>query len=181
MSRQTFRELLEPVNPNGFSAVTGVAVETALWPVSPWTASIANNQRPGQGYKLTAGGVVTTSTTPGNLTLTPRIGTTTSGATLGASAATAMTASLAAVAWSLEFWLAIRTIGPGTAATAVGTGTFTSRVIGNTPAGAASVVPMGGTLAAFDSTTGQGLFMGWTPGATTVSVQPLYVFMESLN
>lgn len=181
MARQYFRTLRDPVNAAGFAAVTGVVAETALWSVVPWTAFAANELAPGQAWKLTAGGVLTTSTTPGNLTLTPRIGTTTGGATLGASTAAALTASLTAVAFSLEFWLAIRTIGSGTSATAVGTGTFTSRVIGNTPAGAASVVPMGGTQAAFDSTASQGLFIGWTPGATTVSVTPLYVLLESMN
>jgi len=181
MARQYFRTLREPVNSAGFAAVTGVVAETALWATSPWTAWAANELTPGQAWKLTAGGVVTTSTTPGNLTITPRVGTTTGGVTLGASAATALTASLTAVPWSLEMWLAVRTTGTGTSATAVATGTFTSRVIGNTPAGAASVVPFGGTAAAFDSTAGQGIFIGWTPGATTVSVQPLYVLLESMN
>jgi len=181
MPRQYFRALREPINSAGFAAVTGVVAETALWATSPWTAWAANEIIAGQAWKLTAGGVVTTSTTPGNLTITPRIGTTTGGVTLGASLATALTASLTAVPWSLEMWLAVRTTGTGTSATAVATGTFTSRVIGNTPAGAASVVPFGGTAAAFDSTAGQGIFIGWTPGATTVSVQPLYVLLESMN
>jgi hypothetical protein len=181
MARQYFRTLREPINSAGFAAVTGVVAETALWPTSPWTAWAANELTPGQAWKLTAGGVITTALTPGNLTITPRVGTTTGGAQLGASLATALTASLTAVPFSLEMWLAIRTIGTGTSASAVATGTFTSRVIGNTPAGAASVVPFGGTIATFDSTAGQGIFIGWTPGATTVSVQPLYVLLESMN
>ena len=67
------------------TAVTGTT-EVAMWPVAQYTGWAANQLRAGQVWALTAFGVLTTAgSSQGNITLTPRFGTSSSGVALGAS------------------------------------------------------------------------------------------------
>src|SRR6185437_11484338 len=57
-------------------------------------------------------GVITTpASSQGNITITPRYGTSTSGTSLGASAATALVASVTNQPWNMEILLVVRSIG----------------------------------------------------------------------
>jgi hypothetical protein len=171
MSRQYFREILEPIMVANQTAITGTT-EAAAFPVSPWTSLAANQLRPGQTLKVTAFGIITTAASPGNLTITPRYGTTTSGTTLGASVASALTGSLTNVPWFLEFWFTCRTV--GTSGTAVGAGSFQSQ--------AQTSVTFGGTAATIDTTAASGIFIGVTmSGSASDSLTTQGVAFEFLN
>ena len=174
MSRQYFAEVLAPIMEADQTAVTGTT-ETALWPVSPWTATVANQLQPGQIYRLYACGVMSTAaSTPGTLTITPRWGTSSSGTALGASAASAtLTASKTTVPWWLEALLQCRTIGSG--GTAVLTGTFQCDQAG------VSTLCFGGPSTTIDTTTAQGLYVGVTLGSATDSMTTRIVTLEALN
>lgn len=180
MSRQYFAEVQEPVMVADQTQITGTA-ETAMWPVSPFTSTVANQLRPGQAFRITAGGV---TTTPGSaattLTLTPRWGTTTGGTTLGASAAsTTATASLTNVPWYLTAVFVCRAV--GSSGSAIMTGNFSSQAIG---ANATGVQPLtfGGTVATIDTTTAQGFFFGATlGGSASWTLTTRYVVFEQLN
>lgn len=177
-ARQYFEELREPLADANFAAVTGVTVETALWPVNPWSGFGANELRPGQLWRVYAFGIITTSTAPGNLTITPRYGTTTGGITFGASSAEALTASLSNIPWFLQGVMLVRsTSTPTTAGSGniVFGGTFESKIV------ARDMVFGGTVITTADTTIASGLFIGVTPGATTVQITPQAVVMKSMN
>lgn len=164
------------------TAITGTA-EAAMFPVAQYSGFSANQLRSGQIWHLTAFGILTTAgASPGNLTITPRFGTSTSGTSLGASAATAFTASASNVAWRLEYDLIVRTIGnAGANSTVVGNGHFHTTVA----AIAASVgndVPFGSTASvSVDTSVASGLFIGVTMGSASDTLTTLGVMLESLN
>lgn len=172
MSRQYFRELLEPIPVADLAAVTGGTVEVSLFPAATWAATAANSLRPGQMLKLSIFGLCTTPATPGNLTITPRYGTTTGGITMGASVAAAMTASLTNVPFFLEFLVTCRAV--GATGSMVGGGLLTSQIL-------AAPLTFGGTTATIDTTIAGGLFIGETPGTTGTSFTPKGIAFESLN
>lgn len=173
-SRQYFRELLEPMTLANLAAVTGTA-EAALIAVSPWTALAANSVRAGQVFKLNASGVITTpAASPGTLTITPRWGTSTSGTSLGASAASGtLTTSQTNVPWNLDAMLAVRAI--GSAGSAVLWGRFQANQVG------INALNFGGTVATIDTTVAAGLFLGVTLGSASDSMTPQIAVFEALN
>lgn len=164
------------------TAITGTA-EASMFPVAQYSGFAANQLRAGQVWHLTAFGIMTTAgASPGNITITPRFGTSTSGTSLGASAATALTASATNVAWRLEYDLVVRTIGnAGANSTVVGNGHFHTTVA----AIAASVgndVPFGSTASvSVDTSIASGLFIGVTMGSASDTLTTLGVLLESLN
>lgn len=174
MSRQYFAEVLAPIMEADQSAVTGTS-EAGLWPVSPWTATVANQLQPGQIYRLFAAGVMTTpASTPGTLTITPRWGTTSSGTSFGASAASGtLSTSKTNVPWWIEGLLQCRTI--GSSGTAVVGGNFTCD-----QAGVPTLV-FGGPSTTIDTTSAQGLWLGVTLGSASDSMTTRIVTLEALN
>lgn len=174
MSRQYFAEVLAPIMEADQTAVTGAA-EGALWPTSPWTAMVANQLQPGQVYRLTAGGVLTSAaSTPGTLTITPRWGTSTGGTSFGISAASAtLTTSQTNVPWFLEALLQCRTI--GSSGSAVLNGTFECNAV------AIASLQFGGASTTIDTTTAQGIFIGVTLGSASDSMITRMVVLEALN
>ena len=180
MGRQYFETLdfIDPPSAN-LTAVTAT-VETGLWSTALWTPIPANDARAGKVYKVTAGGIVSTGAS-GTLTITPRFGTTTGGVTLGASQAQTVPVSLTNVPWIMEFYLTFRSIGTtASTSSAIGTGTFRSAGAAAT-AGNAWTVAFGGTAGTtLDTTTTQGIFIGWTLSVAG-SVTPQYAFIQSLN
>lgn len=173
-SRQYFIEPMAPIMMADQTTITGTT-EAVLWPVSPWTAMMANQLQPGQIYRFTASGVMSTaSSTPGTLTLTPRWGTTSGGTSFGASAASAtMTTSVSAAPWRLECELACRA--NGTAASSYLTGEF-----GCDQAGVARLM-FGGPLTNIDTTTPQGLWIGATLGSASDNMTTRLVLVEAVN
>jgi hypothetical protein len=93
------------------TAVTGTT-ETALYPSAQYTGFAANQLRAGQIWQLILFGIGTTpGASMGNITLTPRFGTTTAGTSLGASTAAALVASATNKLWQLEMYLVVRSVG----------------------------------------------------------------------
>lgn len=164
------------------TAITGTS-ETAMFPVAQYSGFAANQLRAGQIWHLTAFGIMTTAgASPGNITITPRFGTSTSGTSLGASAATALNTSASNVAWRLEYDLVIRTIGnAGANSTVVGNGYFHTTVAAITAA-TGNLVPFGSTASvSVDTSIAAGLFIGVTMGSASDTMTALGVMLESFN
>lgn len=155
-------------------------VETALWPVAQFTPIPASDARAAKQYCLRAGGIMSTAGS-GTLTITPRIGTTTAGITLGASGAQTVPINLTNVAWFLDMVVSVRTMGAtgGANCTCIGTGCFTAQGTVAT-AGSAFGLAFGGTSAAVDFSAAQGLFIGWTLSVAG-SITPQWIAWQSLN
>jgi hypothetical protein len=164
------------------TAVTGTA-EAALWPVAQYTGWAANQIRAGQVWYCMAFGVITTpASSQGNITLTPRYGTSSGGVALGASAATALVASATNAIWNLEYLMVSRVVGlSGTNSSVVGNGSFST----TTAAIAASTgnnVDFGSTASvSVDLSIAAGLYMGVTMGSASDSIKTLFVGLSSLN
>ncbi len=164
------------------SAVTGTS-EVAMWPIAQYTGWAANQLRAGQVWALTAFGVLSTAgSSQGNITLTPRYGTTSGGVALGASVATALVASASNVAWQLQYIFVVRSVGlSGTNSNVVGNGFFTTTVAA-IAASTGNIVPFGSTAnVAVDLSIAAGLYMGVTMGSASDSLKTLWVGLESLN
>lgn len=174
MSRQYFAEVLAPIMTADQTAVTGTS-ETALWPVSPYTATVANQLQPGQVYRIFATGVLTSAlSSPGTLTITPRWGTTSSGTSLGISAASAtLTTSKTNVPWWMECLTICRTL--GTSGTMVFNGNFVCDQVG------ISALAFGGPSTTIDTTTAQGFYLGVTLGSASDSMTTRLVTVEAIN
>lgn len=162
------------------TAITGTS-EALLWP-APYTFIPAGYLQVGKILHLTAWGRMTTAgSTPGNLTLTARYGTTTGGTSLGASAASALVASQTNITWRAELDLWCYT--PGTAGTVQLFGIFhagltTSVLSGGTPIFIPASAP---ATTAIDTTTAQGLLLDATLGAAGDTMQTMGLMFESVN
>jgi hypothetical protein len=164
------------------TAVTGTA-EAALWPVAQYTGWAANQIRAGQVWYCLAFGVITTpASSQGNITLTPRYGTSSGGVALGASAATALAASATNVAWNLEYMMVARSVGlTGTNSSVVGNGSFTATVAA-IAASTGNTIPFGSTgNVSVDLSIAAGMYMGVTLGSASDSIKTLFVGLSSLN
>jgi hypothetical protein len=181
MSRQYFEDLIIDPPVANLTAVTAT-VETGLWNVAQFSPIHAFDAYKGVGkiYRLMAGGIFSTAAAASTLTITPRVGTTTAGITLGASIAQTVVASLTNEPWFLHSVWVVRTTGaPGANSTVMGTGLWNG---GGAAATAASnnTVAFGGTSATCDLSIETGIFIGWTL-TVAGSVTPMWVTMQSLN
>jgi hypothetical protein len=152
-------------------STTSINGEVGIWSAAVYTPIPANTLMVPETFRIAVTGQCTTVATPGNATWTPRIGTTTGGSALGASNAIAVTASITNSYWHLVGDLTCRTVGPTTTATAIGTFLLHHK-FGAAGAGAVDaggIVIFGNTVATFDSTAAQGLFMGMAMTVTTVT------------
>lgn len=164
-------------------STTSVNGEVGLWAAGTYSPIAANTLVVPETFRLAASGQCTTSTSPGNATWTPRIGTTTGGAALGASNAIALTASITNSFWYLTGDVTIRSIGPSTSASAIATFMLHHKV-GAAGAGAVDaggIVLFGNTVATFDSTAAQGLFMGMANTVATITWKVDQVHWMSWN
>lgn len=162
------------------TAITGTA-EALLWP-APYTFIPAGFLQPGKMLHLSAWGRMTTAgSTPGNLTLTGRYGTTTGGTSLGASAASALVAAQTNITWRAELDLTCYT--PGTAGTVQFFGMFyVGLTTGVLSAGSPIMVPASApATTAIDTTTAQGLLLDATLGAAGDTMQTMFLAFESVN
>lgn len=146
------------------TALVATTIE-ALWPAAqstPITIGPGQSSRPGKTYEIRAMGMMTTAAT-GTLIITPSVGTAVGGATLGASGAVTVPASLT-FPWFLHAIFVVRTAGPaGANGTIFGGGTFIGGgILANTSPGANLVVPFGGTSAAIDTTIASGITIAKT-------------------
>lgn len=164
------------------SAVAGTS-EAALFPVAQYAGWSANQLRAGQMWHLTAWGIMSTAgSSQGNITITPRYGTSSGGVALGASAATALVASASNVAWRLEYDFDVRTIGAsGTNSTCAGNGWFGTTVAA-IAASTGNVVFFGSTASvSVDASIAAGLYIGVTLGSASDSMTAMGVRLESVN
>jgi hypothetical protein len=184
MSRQYFMDTLAEPPIANLSAVVATT-ETQLWLPAQYTPIPANDMRPGKMYKVSAGGIISTSTS-GTLIITPRFGassTVATNITMGASITQTVPVSVSNVAWFLEFIAVCRTIGaPGSAtATVMGTGSFSANATGS--AGTGFSMSFGGTSATVQ-TDGAGVPPGIAISTTLSvagSITPMFACIQSLN
>src|SRR5262245_19234129 len=111
-----FRQMVDgSVVPDADQAQIAGTTEAALFPAASYTGLAGQQLRSGQVWDLSCHGVITTAgASPGNITVTPRLGTTSGGTSLGASAATALATSGTNLRWWLQARLTMRAIGlPG--------------------------------------------------------------------
>lgn len=152
------------------------AAEIALFtPLQP------NGTLAPEAFRIAMSGNMTTVAAPGNLTITPRMGTSSSGITLGASVAFALTASITGAFWYLLGDLTLRTVGaPGTNSTAIGLFHF----VGTAVAGSGAVTynqVFGHTSASYDSSIAGGLYFGLTHTVASSTYTPRQVHWMSWN
>lgn len=183
MANGPFRQMVDgAVMLNDQTAVTGTT-EAALWPVGSFSGFGANQLRAGQKWKLTAYGVGTTpASSQGNLTITPRFGTSSAGTALGASAATALAASATNAPWKLEYHFVVRSVGnPGLNSNCIGYGCFYPAVALVAAATGPTIVFGSSASVPIDLSVASGLYMGITLGSASDSFKTLDVILESLN
>jgi hypothetical protein len=164
------------------TAVVGTT-EAALFPVAQYSGWAANQLRAGQLWYLRTVGIGTTpSSSQGNITLTPRYGTSTGGVSLTASAATALAASATNAPWCVEYLFHVRSFGnAGTNATAIGNGSFQTGVALITAATGSAFVFGSTASVSIDLTIAAGLFMGITLGSASDSFVSMASPLSSLN
>lgn len=164
------------------TAVTGTT-EAAMWPVAQYTGWGANQLRANQIWLCFAMGVLTTAgASPGNITITPRFGTSSGGTSLGASAATALATSASNAPWFLIYMMAGRDVGAaGANSHVVGGGLFVTSVAA-VAAATGNVIAFGSTAqVAVDYSVASGLYMGVTMGSASDSLKTLFVGLTSKN
>lgn len=163
--------------PTNFTAVTANATETNLWTPAIWTPIPAGSMIAGKIYKVSAGGIFTTTGTQGTLTWTPRAGqssTPASNVSFGASNAVAWAASLTNAAWYAELTAICRSLG-----LAASGATFAANGFAVTQGAAAATATMytfGGTKpATVDNTAASGLILSVTISVASQSIQADWV------
>lgn len=167
---------LGAIPPNSNISTASVSGEVGLWSTALYSPIPANGVQTPSAYEIFAAGRVTTAATPANCTITARIGTSTSGITLGGTGAIAFTASITDAYWELRGVLNLRTVGAaGTNSTAKGNFRFATTqgtsagVAGPANVGTGWDVLFGNTSASYDSTVANGLFISATHTVTTVT------------
>ena len=189
MAEGTYGALAAYPPPAALTSLTMAASEALLIPSAMlpiYTPFPINGILAPQAYRIAIAGRYTTSTSPGTVIVTNRIGNTTGSASLGASAAATVTASLTNAFWTMIGDITIRTIGlPGTNSTANGIFTFAL----NTAVGGAVNTVVWGTgsgNASFDATIAAGanggcISMNVTGTTTTWSMQIDHVHLMDWN
>lgn len=177
MGRGYFENILNDPPFANLTAVTATT-ETALWTAADYSPIPARSSPPGKLYRVTAGGIVSFATT-GTLIITPRLGLTVAGVTLGPNVAQAVQGiAVTNAAWTLDFTLHVRTYGIGTTSTVIGTGSFCAH--GSGAASTGMSVVFGGTAGTVDLSVATGITFGWTLSVAG-SVTTQYAFIQDLN
>lgn len=164
------------------TAITGTA-ETSLWPVADYSGIGPNTLRSGQIWHVLAWGIMTNAATPGNITITPRWGTSVGGGiTMGASAATALVASATNQPWRLEYSMMVRKVGlTGNNTKVVGNGKFETTVAA-IAAATGNVVVFGSTAEiSIDAHASGGFVFGITLGHASDTMTTMGLIIENSN
>jgi hypothetical protein len=177
-----YRDTRPPFMVADQTAITGTS-EALMWPAA-FSSLVANYMVVGKMLKLTAAGKVTTAaSSQGNITLTLRFGTTTSGTSLAASAATALAASKTNITWRLEAYVVCR--GVGSSGSLLGWGTFMydgAGAVFSTTANNPLLFPASAPAATtVDTTAASGLVVGCTLGSASDSLTTQFLLVEALN
>jgi hypothetical protein len=156
------------------AAVTGGTANVLWWTPSVYTPIPANAVQAPATWRMTAGGLVTSSSTSQTITMNSNVGTAV-GTGLGSSTALALGSTITNAFWRTAGDLTVRT--SGSSGTAVGN----FLIHWGTTAGASATVSNalwggGNTVQTLDfQSTAQGLAIGATPSAAAISVTPTYV------
>jgi len=178
---------LAAVPPSGTLAnVASLNGEASLWTTSLFTPWLANSLVAPSAWQLYASFQATTSTSPGNLTMIPRVGSiaagssSTGGITLGTDAAITLTASIT-TDWVVSGRLTVQSIGlPGTNSKAIGSFITTAKPA-SSGTGAATINDIYGyTQASFDASVASGFVMGMANTVTTITYAVTQVHWLSL-
>lgn len=168
--------------PVSATAVTASATETNLWLPAQWTPIPALSMRQGSKYELNAGGIFTSTATPGVLTWTYRVGISATPATnisLGASNLTAPPASLTNAPWFALGVAGVRSFGLA-GNTTVMVGHCFVHVQGAAAATAVDYLAGGLTTATtIDYTATQGLILSLTISVASQSYQAEYALLDA--
>jgi hypothetical protein len=164
------------------TAIVGTT-ETPIFPTAQYAGWGPNQLRAGQKWQLTVYGVGTTpGASPGNITITPRFGLSSSSTSLGASAATALQTSATNSPWFLEHFLTIRAVGAaGANSTCIGYGNFQCAASLIAPATGQGFVWGSTASVSIDLSVASGMYIGFTLGSASDSFKALDVVLESLN
>lgn len=181
MSRQYFEDAPYADPAIASQSAIVATTETGLFPVAQYTPIPASDARAGKIYKLTMGGIYSTGAS-GTLTLTPRYGTSTGGTSLGASVAQTVPISLTNEAWFLQAYLIFRAVNNGTASSSTGLlqGMFQAGGAAGTAASSCDICFGGTVVTTLDTTTAQGLWIGWTLSVAG-SCTPQFCLWQSIN
>jgi hypothetical protein len=177
-----YRDMRSPFMVTDQTAITGTS-EALMWPAA-FSSLVANYFIVGKKMKITARGKVTSAaSTPGSLTLTARFGTTTSGTSLAASAATALAASKTNITWILELWATCRAVGSSGSLIAEGRFMYDGAgALFSTAANNPLLFPASAAAAAtVDTTVAAGLVVGCTLGSASDSLTVQELEVEALN
>lgn len=166
------------------TAVTGTG-EALLWPAN-YTSLVANYFTVGKMVQINVAGKITTAaSSPGNLTLTARYGTTTGGTSLAASAATALNTSKTNITWWSQLYVVCRATGSGTSGSLLAWGNFSYDGAGavfstaaNNPMGIPATAP---AAVGVDTTSAQGIILDATLGSASDSMTVQYLTFAALN
>lgn len=161
--------------------------EAALWSTALWTPLPANGNLAPDAYRLAVSWTTTTSTSPGNLTINPRLGSFAAGASssggvaMGADAAITLTASIT-TQWYCRGDITIRTIGaPGANSTAIGFFNVVAKPA-TAGTGAATINDVfGHTAASYDASIASGVVLGMANTVTTITFAVQQVHWTSWN
>ena len=177
MAIQGFRAITNPVFTTSPTALVGTGEEVLV--PTLYTGIAANEAYAGKVWQLTCGGIMSWAAT-GTLTLTPRLGLTVGGITMGVSVVALTTPGATTNhAWQARFTFVCRTLGlAGANSTFVGTGMFHSSGIGTL--GTGTTQSCGGTVATADATIATGLWLGKTL-TVAGSITTQYAIFESCN
>lgn len=157
--------------PSSFTPVASTNVETNLWVPGIWTPIPANSMMSGKVYRVEYGGVFSTSSAAPTSLWTARVGQSATPATnisLGASTASTMIASLAAVPFYGVLTMVIRSLGlAASGATATGNGFVT---IGGITTATGIIQSYGGAVpTTVDNTAATGLIISQTWGTNSAN------------
>jgi hypothetical protein len=167
---------IPPTSSTGFQAnVASINGEAALWTTSLFTPWLANSLVSPSLFKVHVSWQTTTSTSPANLTLNPRIGSISSGSSstggiaLGADAAITLTASIT-TDWFVDGMITVGSIGaPGTNSKAIADFNVTAKPA-SAGTGAATINDIFGfTQASFDASIASGFVLGMANTVTTIT------------
>ena len=183
MAHGPFKQIIDGSILSDNLADIAPTTEAALWPVADYSGVGPNVLRSGQVLHVKAWGVMDTpAASQGNITLTPRWGTTTTGIDLGASTATALAASATNARWRLEYTLMVRKVGlAGLNTKVVGNGYFVASVALIAASTGNTVVFGSDAEKSIDAHAAGGIFMGVTVGISTDLITVMGVIMETWN
>jgi hypothetical protein len=184
MSLQTWQEILVSAQVDG-SALTNSTTATSILPAAAKLVLPANYFSIGKVLRVRAfGRISNVVTTPGNLTLDVRFGSTVvfNGGTVSLN-----TTAKTNVSWALDAMVTCRAIGSGTSANLMGQGMWTSESVVGAAAGTTLTASLPASAPAvgsgFDSTATQvvDLFATFSVANASNSIQLHQYTLESLN